>query len=68
METPSFAALVPMLPVSDVPRAIAFYELIGFKIGNSHAPEEGASPVWAWLYNGKAHDPDGYAIFFAHAE
>jgi catechol 2,3-dioxygenase-like lactoylglutathione lyase family enzyme len=44
-----------MLPVSDVPRAIAFYEQLGFRIGNTHAPETGAAPVWAWLYCGDAH-------------
>lgn len=120
-----FAGLVPMLPVTDVPRAIAFYEKLGFTVGNSHAPGTDDAPTWAWLYNGKAHiminqsdhridashastgiwvyvddvsgthdfmktrgvdpseisypfynpggefhvhDPDGYAIFFAHAE
>jgi hypothetical protein len=36
--TPVYSALVPMLPVSDVPRAIAFYEQLGFRIGNTHAP------------------------------
>lgn len=55
MDAPSFAALVPMLPVTNVPRTIAFYEQLGFSIGNTHAPEALAEPVWAWLYCGKAH-------------
>lgn len=98
MDTPSFAALVPMLPVTNVPRTIAFYEQLGFSTGNTHAPEELTEPVWAWLYcedvtathallksrgldvgeisypfynpRGEfhVHDPDGYAIFVAHAD
>ena len=51
----SFAALVPMLPVSDVPRAIAFYQQLGFQVGGTHTPDGEEQPVWAWLYNGKAH-------------
>lgn len=50
-----FAALVPMLPVTNVARTIDFYELLGFKVGNSHAPEGASEPVWAWLYCGDAH-------------
>jgi catechol 2,3-dioxygenase-like lactoylglutathione lyase family enzyme len=46
---------VPMLPVSDVPATIAFYELIGFKVGNSVTAESEDKPNWAWLYNGDAH-------------
>lgn len=87
METPRYSGLVPMLPVSDVPATIAFYELIGFKVGNSVTAEGATRPNWAWLYNGDAHvminqspepiqqrtpvhvhDPDGHAVFIAHAD
>lgn len=52
---PSYVGLAPMLPVTNVPRAIAFYESLGFQVGNSHTPEGASEPFWAWLYNGKAH-------------
>ena len=55
MNAPSFAALVPMLPVTNVSRTIAFYEQLGFKVGNTHAPDGSTEPVWAWLYCGDAH-------------
>jgi catechol 2,3-dioxygenase-like lactoylglutathione lyase family enzyme len=53
--SPAFAALVPMLPVTNVTRTIAFYEQLGFKVGNTHTPEGLAEPVWAWLYCAGAH-------------
>lgn len=52
---PHYLGLTPMLPVSNVARAIEFYESLGFTIGNTHAPEGGAAPVWAWLHCGPAH-------------
>lgn len=55
MDTPKYSGLVPMIPVSDVPAAIAFYEQIGFKVGNSVTAEGQDKPNWAWLYNGDAH-------------
>ncbi len=55
MEQPTFASLVPMLPVTDVPRTIAFYEQLGFRVGNTHVPDGASAPVWAWLYCGNAH-------------
>lgn len=55
MDAPTYAALVPMIPVTDVPRTIAFYEQLGFRTGNTHTPEAAARPVWAWLYCGHAH-------------
>lgn len=55
MNAPDFAALVPMLPVTDVTRTIAFFEQLGFKVGNAHTPEGLTEPVWAWLYCGGAH-------------
>jgi hypothetical protein len=42
-------SLVPMAFVSSVPRSIAFYAKLGFEGGNSHTPEGGTEPVWAWL-------------------
>jgi catechol 2,3-dioxygenase-like lactoylglutathione lyase family enzyme len=50
-----YSALVPMLAVSDVTTTIAFYERLGFAIGNTHTPEGESAPVWAWLHNGRAH-------------
>lgn len=52
---PAYVGLAPMLPVSNVARSIAFYEELGFEVGNVHAPATGGNPVWAWLYNGQAH-------------
>ncbi len=53
--SPAYVGLVPMLPVTDVPRTIAFYEQLGFEVGNTHTPEGERAPVWAWLYNAQAH-------------
>lgn len=55
MDAPTYAALVPMIPVTNVNRSIAFYEQLGFRVGNTHTPEGQNAPVWAWLYNGDAH-------------
>ncbi len=52
---PVYEGLVPMLPVTDVTRTIEFYRSLGFEVDNTHAPEGQSTPVWAWLYNGKAH-------------
>jgi len=41
--------LVPMAFVADVPRSCAFYEHLGFRVGNTHTPEGGDTPAWAWL-------------------
>jgi hypothetical protein len=55
MDTLKLDGLAPMLPVSDVQRAIDFYVQLGFEIGNTHAPEGSDKPVWAWLHCGRAH-------------
>jgi catechol 2,3-dioxygenase-like lactoylglutathione lyase family enzyme len=47
-------ALVPMAFVASVPRSIEFYRKLGFGPGNTHTPEGGAEPVWAWLRSGDA--------------
>lgn len=47
-------SLVPMAYVQSVPRAIAFYKRLGFVEGNTHTPEGGGEPVWAWLHSGGA--------------
>src|SRR4051812_31521830 len=40
--------LVPMLPVLDVERSVAFYKLLGYNVGN-RVPKDGPMG-WAWLY------------------
>ncbi len=55
MTEPTYNSLVPMMPVSDVLRAITFYEQLGFRVGNTHAPDVQSPPVWAWLYCGGAN-------------
>ena len=42
------SGLVPMLPVLDVERSVAFYKLLGFAVGN-RVPRNGPMH-WAWLY------------------
>ncbi|MGX5729549.1 VOC family protein [Pseudoxanthomonas beigongshangi] len=44
--------LVAMAHVADVPRSIAFYARLGFRLRNTHVPEHGTTPVWAWLEGG----------------
>ena len=47
-------SLVPMLSVADVERSIAFYDHLGFEIGNTFACEGETKPSWAWLHSGNA--------------
>jgi hypothetical protein len=47
-------ALVPMAHVASVPRAAAFYALLGFDVRNSVTPPGVPEPVWAWLVSGDA--------------
>lgn len=61
MDTPAFEGLVPMLPVSDVPATIAFYQTIGFKVQGSH-------PFFSPRGEFHVHDVDGYAVFISHAD
>lgn len=46
--------LVPMIHVADLDRAVAFYRLLGFEIGN-YVPRTGPMH-WAWLYAPAAPD------------
>jgi hypothetical protein len=48
------SGLVPMLPVLDVERSVAFYKLLGFAVGN-RAPRNGPMH-WAWLYSPNVPD------------
>jgi catechol 2,3-dioxygenase-like lactoylglutathione lyase family enzyme len=48
------SGLVPMVHVDDVERAVGFYRLLGFEIGN-RVPASGQM-AWAWLYSPNAPD------------
>lgn len=43
-----------MVSVADVERSIAFYQHLGFEIGNTFACEGETKPSWAWLQSGDA--------------
>src|SRR5687768_895256 len=51
---PLISGLVPMVHVEDVERAVAFYRLLGFEIGNFVPPA--GRMHWAWLYVPKTPD------------
>lgn len=51
----TLSSLVPMAHVRSVRRSIEFYQKLGFVEGNTHTPEGGVEPVWAWLRSGGAH-------------
>ena len=51
---PLITGLVPVLPVMDVERSVAFYALLGFAVGN-RVPHEGRMH-WAWLYGPEVAD------------
>lgn len=67
-------SLVPMAHVRSVSRSIEFYRKLGFVEGNTHTPEGGVEPVWAWLRSGGAHlmlaqasepvEPEKQAVLF----
>jgi hypothetical protein len=48
-------SLVPLVDVRSVRRAVGFYQKLGFVESNTHTPEGGSEPVWAWLESGGAH-------------
>ena len=47
-------SLVPMASVADVERSIAFYNHLGFEVGNMFAAGGETKPSWAWLHSGNA--------------
>jgi len=50
----SLDSLIPMMHVADVPRSIAFYERLGFRVTNTFEPSGQSQPVWAALESGGA--------------
>ena len=54
--------LVPLLSVKSVPASIAFYQRLGFELGNTHTPEGDADPVWAYLQS------EGSSLMVGEAE
>ena len=46
--------LVALAYVADVARSVAFYESIGFEVGNTHDAGDGSGPDWAALEHGNA--------------
>ena len=70
----SVRALVPMAFVASVARSIAFYQKLGFELGNTHRPEREPEPVWAWMKSDLAQlmlakashpvDPEMQAVLF----
>lgn len=57
----SVRSLVPLAHVKSVPRSIAFYEKLGFTVGNTFQPDDADEPTWAWLHS------DGAQVMFARA-
>jgi hypothetical protein len=67
-------SLVPLAHVSSVTRSVEFYQKLGFGVGNTHTPEGGVEPVWAWLTCGGAQvmlaqasepvDPERQGVLF----
>jgi predicted enzyme related to lactoylglutathione lyase len=41
--------LTPLATVASVPRSIAFYEQLGFTLGNTFSASSAEEPTWAWL-------------------
>jgi predicted enzyme related to lactoylglutathione lyase len=42
-------SLIPLAHVRSVPESIAFYQKLGFEVGNTFVPESQTEPTWAWL-------------------
>jgi catechol 2,3-dioxygenase-like lactoylglutathione lyase family enzyme len=47
-------SLVPLVQVRNLRRSVDFYRTLGFAEENTHTPEGGSEPVWAWLTSGGA--------------
>ena len=71
--------LVPLAHVRDVRRSTAFYQLLGFDVANTHTPDGGSDPVWAWLRSADAHlmlaqagepivEPPTAALFYLYCD
>jgi catechol 2,3-dioxygenase-like lactoylglutathione lyase family enzyme len=54
--------LVPIVSVADVQASIAFYQRLGFEVGNTFAAEGSTKPTWAWLRS------DGAQLMLAAAD
>jgi hypothetical protein len=54
-------ALVPMAFVQSLPRSMAFYSKLGFRVANTHTPEGATEAVWAWL------ESDGAQLMLSRA-
>ena len=52
--TGPITGVVPLILVSDIERAAAFYRLLGFEVGNYQLRT--GEKHWAWLYAPKASD------------
>ena len=73
---PPLRNVVAMLHVASVPRAAAFYALLGFDVANTHHdPTCGDEPIWGWLQSrhgaslmlalaGEPVDPTVQAVLF----
>lgn len=67
-------SLVPMAHVRSIRRSVEFYRKLGFAEANTHTPDGGSEPVWAWLTCGRAQlmlaraaepvEPDRHAVLF----
>lgn len=51
----STGSLVAFAHVADVPRSIAFYADLGFRVANQVVPPGQSRPHWAWLQSADAH-------------
>ncbi len=57
-------SFIPHAFVADMSASIAFYEKLGFKVGNSFTPDGAEAPGWCWLRSergdlmlGRAREP-----------
>jgi hypothetical protein len=48
-------SLVAFAHVASVPRSIAFYADLGFRVANTVVAHDGSEPTWAWLESEKAN-------------
>jgi catechol 2,3-dioxygenase-like lactoylglutathione lyase family enzyme len=67
LSIPEVRAFVPLLKVSDMDVAIAFYEKLGFSVSNSFGPP-GDQPQWASLTAGGVEVMLGRGELVGHAQ